>query len=400
MRTSALSPRAERNDQMPISPEREKIQKLFKSFSGVKFSARNRFVRAATWLGCCLATGELTSSAASREIETAAGGAGAVISEFAYVSRDGRAKTTQWGLDRAGAADEVRGLAEAIHKHGAKLIVQICHAGGALLSSYAEEPGVSPSGITPPGCDGGSAEMTAADIRRVRDAFAAAALRVKEGGADGVEIHGAHGYLLAQFLSPLLNRRGDEYGGSAENRIRFTREVCAAVREAVGADFPVWIKISAEEGVCGGYGWETGRLAALAAVAGGADAVEISSGTFYSPALHAPSMVGVSAGESEAPFASYAGDLKKLLRNKADIILTGGLRSLPVIARLLDEGRADMFGLSRPFIAEPDLINRWAEDDARPSVCISCNACRKTARLGNISCPVMRDREEGEWAPL
>ena len=111
-------------------------------------------------------------------------------------------------------------------------------------------------------------------------------------------------------------------------------------------------------------------------------------------------MVGVSAGESEAPFAPYARELRREAPDGALVVLTGGLRSLPVIAELLDEGCADMFGLSRPFIAEPDLVNRWAEDDARPSACVSCNACLKTASRGHVNCPVMRDREEGEWAPL
>lgn len=381
--------------------EREKIHRLFKSFSRGKFSAHNRFVRAATWLGCCAhETGELTPAAVSRAAEAAAGGAGTVISEFAYVSREGRAATRQWGLDCDRSVSEVRRLADAVHTRGSKLIVQICHAGGALNSAFAETAGLSPSGVPLPGCDVESRAMTADDIARVRREFAAAALRAKEGGADGVEIHGAHGFLLTQFLSPIFNRRTDEYGGNDENRARFIRELCAAVRAAVGEDFRLWIKISAAEGVVDGYGWDAGKLAALGALESGADAVEISSGTSYSGAVHAPSMVGVSAGESEAPFAPYARELRRLAPDNSLVVLTGGLRSLPVIAGLLDEGCADLFGLSRPFIAEPDLINRWAEDDARPSACVSCNACLKTASRGHVGCPVMRDREEGEWAPL
>ena len=393
--------RAERNEKMSSISEREKIHKLFKSFERGKFSARNRFVRAATWLGCCShETGELTQAAVSRTAEAAAGGAGTVISEFAYVSREGRAATRQWGLDCDRGIDEVRRLAEAVHAHGSELIVQICHAGGALETAFAEKRGLSPSGLPLPGCGVESAAMTAEDMERVRGEFAAAALRAREGGADGVEIHGAHGFLLTQFLSPLFNKRTDEYGGSAENRVRFTREVCSAVRGAVGEDFSLWIKISATEGVEGGYGWDDGKLAALAAIEGGADGVEISSGTSYSGAVHAPSMVGVSAGESEAPFAPYARELRRLTPEDVLVILTGGLRSLPVIGGLLDDGCADMFGISRPFIAEPDLVNRWAEDDARPSACVSCNACLKTAARGQVNCPIMRDREEGEWAPL
>ena len=120
-------------EKMPSMTEREKIHRLFKDFERGGFAARNRFVRAATWLGCCAhETGELTQAAVSRTAEAAAGGAGTVVSEFAYVSREGRAATRQWGLDCDRGIGEVRRLAEAVHAHGSKLIVQICHAGGAL----------------------------------------------------------------------------------------------------------------------------------------------------------------------------------------------------------------------------------------------------------------------------
>ena len=226
---------------MPSMTEREKIHRLFKDFERGGFAARNRFVRAATWLGCCAhETGELTQAAVSRTAEAAAGGAGTVVSEFAYVSREGRAATRQWGLDCDRSAGEVRRLADAVHERGSKLIVQLCHAGGALNSAFAESAGLSPSGIALPGCDVESRAMTADDMARVRGEFAAAALRAKEGGADGVEIHGAHGFLLTQFLSPIFNKRTDEYGGSAENRARFIRELCADVRAAVREDFQLW----------------------------------------------------------------------------------------------------------------------------------------------------------------
>lgn len=377
------------------------IQELFAPFERGKISSRNRFVRAATWFGnCSHESGELTYAALSHAAQAAAGGAGIVISEFAYTSREGRAATRQWGIDTDRAVGEVRDLAEAVHKRGASLVVQICHAGGALHSSFAQTRGFSPSGAAMPESDVASDAMTKEDIKRIYEEFAASALRAKEGGADGVEIHGAHGFLVTQFLSPLFNRRSDEYGGSAENRARFVRELCAAVRDAVGKDFQLWIKISAEEGTEGGYGWDVGKAASLAAIESGADVVEISSGTSYSSALHAPSMVGVSSGESEAPYAVYSRELRLLAPDDVVIALTGGLRSLPVMARLIDEGATDLLSLSRPFIAEPDLINRWVEDDARPSACVSCNACLRVSGNSVVSCPVMRDREEGDWSPL
>ena len=130
--------------------------------------------------------------------------------------------------------------------------------------------------------------MSEEDIKKVCRDFAAAAKRAKDGGADGVEIHGAHGFLLTQFLSPLINRREDRYGGSFENRLRLTREVYAAVRGAVGADFSVWLKISATEGAEGGYGPDEGTEAALTLLRDGVNVVEVSSGTGYATSEHIP----------------------------------------------------------------------------------------------------------------
>lgn len=378
------------------------IQKLFLPYDNPVFPVRNRFVRSATWMGHCDgATGAMTPAALARQAEAAAGGAGTVISEFAYTSRDGMGAPRQWGLDCSRAVGEVAELAAAVHKSGSKLVVQICHS-GAL--SYRQDgsggPALSPSGISvTPGAD--CIEMTEDDIRAAQEGFAQAALRVKAGGADGVEIHGAHGYLLTQFMSPLFNKRTDAYGGSAENRLRFMRETCAAVRAAVGPGYPVWLKISANEGIEGGYGPDEGTAAALEMIKAGADVIEVSSGAEYSDPKHMPSVVGVSAGESEAPSAEYARAIREKAPKDALVALTGGLRSLQVIAALLQEGCADLFGLSRPFIAEPDLINRWAEEDARPSACFSCNACFRTGSGGGgVTCPIMRDKQEGDWDPL
>lgn len=386
---------------MKETNDRAAIQQLFLPYDNQVFPVKNRFIRAATWLGLCEEkTGAITPAALSRQAETAAGGAGTVISECAYIDRGGMVAPKQWGMDSDSRVEEVRLLADAVHKCGSKLVVQICHAGAM---SYQPQgcgmPQLSPSGVSPMG--GCSAlPMTENDIKNIINRFTAAAVRAKAGGADGVEIHGAHGYLLTQFMSPLFNNRDDKWGGSAENRRRLMREVCAAVRGAVGPGYPLWLKISATEGVGGGYGPDEGTAAALEMIEAGADVIEVSSGAAYSDPKHMPSVVGVSAGDSEAPSAEYAREIREKAPKTALVALTGGLRSLQVIAALMQAGDADLFGLSRPFIAEPDLINRWAEEDSRPSACFSCNACFKTAACGGITCPIMRDKQEGDWDPL
>lgn len=363
----------------------------------MKFTAPNRFVRSATNLAT--ASGGVAGAAeAGRIAELASGGVGTVISGAAYVSPPGRSSTRQWGLHSDERTGDVSLLAGAAHRHGAKFIVQIAHAGGQR--DFADGEALSPSGLPHPGSETPTRALSVGDIAGIREDFAAAALRAKRGGADGVQVHGAHGGLLTQFMSPLLNRRNDRYGGSPENRRRILAEIYAEVRAAVGNDFPIWYKISVSEGIEGGFTEEEGLGAAIALLAAGADGIEVSSGTAYSTAGRIPSMIGVSAGESEAPFRGAAAEIKKQASPEQLIILTGGIRSLAIASGLVSDGVCDLIGMSRPLIAEPDLINRWYEEDSRPSACVSCNACGKNRARGNIDCPVLRDRNEGNWSPL
>ncbi len=381
---------------------KEKTIALFDRFENPSFSARNRFLRSATWLaGADDDTGEISSAEIGRHTEIAAGGAGTIITGSAYVNRNGKSLRRQWGLDTDERISDVAVLADAVQRFDSKLIVQICHAGGQRDAAViGGTRSFSPSGGIHPGRDFGTEPLTQSDILSIRADFAASARRAQKGGADGVEIHGGHGLLLTQFLSPVINRRDDIYGGPLENRMRIFREILSDVREAVGIDFPIWFKISIAEGTAEGYKTEDGLAVAKTLLSDGADGIEVSYGTGYAGAANSPSVIGISAGGTEAPFREYAAELKKYVSSKQIVVLTGGLRSLPVISDLLQRGVCDLFGLSRPFNAEPDLVNRWYEEDPRPSACISCNACLRTAEYGMVYCPVMRDRNEGCWDPL
>jgi 2,4-dienoyl-CoA reductase-like NADH-dependent reductase (Old Yellow Enzyme family) len=380
--------------------KKQQILALFSAFDNPSLSVKNRFVRSATYMGGADdASGELSEAEIGRCAEVAAGGAGTIISGMAYVSPEGKSAERQWGLHCDARTADVRRLADSVHKFGSRLVVQLCHAGG---QKYFDDRArtLTPSGLRHPGSHLETEAMKAEDFEKVREDFTAAALRAQEGGADAVELHGGHGYLFTQFLSPALNKRTDEYGGSLENRARLFREVLSGVKKAVGPKFPVWFKFSAEEGTPDGYGSEEGLALAKLLLADGADGAEVSSGAPYASGGRISSIVGVSAGESEAPFRAYARELKKSAGTGQLVILTGGLRSLEVMSDLLRNGYCDLFGLSRPFNCEPDLVNRWAEDDSRPSACVSCNACFSTLRSGLLDCPVMRERNEGEWDPM
>ena len=318
----------------------EAIHSLFNKFELPRFKAKNRFVRSATWLGGADDnTGELSLSEIKRLSEVSAGGAGTLITGLAFVSPEGKSFRREWGLHTDERISDVAKLSEAVHGFGSNLIVQLCHGGGQREAAVAEgSVSFSPSGGKHPACNFATQPLSRDDIRKVTDDFAAAALRAKKGGADGVEIHGGHGFLLTQFLSPSINRREDQYGGTFENRSRIFFEILDKVREATGKDISIWFKISIAEGTEGGYGAEEGKALSIALLKKGADGIDVSSGTSYSGALNLPTILGVSAGESEAPFKEYSKEIKKFTSEGQLVILTGGLRSLPVMAGLIGNG--------------------------------------------------------------
>ncbi len=189
------------------------------------------------------ATGEISFAEIKRLTEIAAGGAGTLITGLAYISPEGKSLNGQWGLHTDDRIKDVARLTESAHNFGSNLIVQICHGGGQREASVARRSkSFSPSGGIHPGCDFTTDPLSKDGIRKITEDFAAAALRAKKGGADGVEIHAGHGFLLTQFLSPSINKRDDEYGGSLENRSRIFYEILASVRQAVGDGFNILVQ--------------------------------------------------------------------------------------------------------------------------------------------------------------
>ena len=353
--------------------EKVAVRKLFMPWQCGNMTLKNRFFRAATWLAACGQKGHATEVSASRQLEVAQGGASLVISEYAAVEEASLLSPGMWGLFDESEIAPLKSLTDKIHEAGSHFFVQLVHLGN--IETTTEE-----------------------DIERIIKAFARAAVIAKDGGADGVEIHAAHGFLLNQFMSPILNKRNDNWGGDEARRLNITKAVFKAIRSAVGDSYPVWAKFSIGEGVEGGYTEEDGVRMALNLLDEGLDGIEISCGSARSIKSKRPCMVGVTQA-TEAPWSKWAKQIKQARPDKT-VILTGGLRTLKILAKLFEDGVCDAFSLSRPFICESDLVNRWAEDDDRPSACISCNACFKTAKDGAIYCPVMKDKIEGNWDAL
>jgi 2,4-dienoyl-CoA reductase-like NADH-dependent reductase (Old Yellow Enzyme family) len=239
-------------------------------------------------------------------------------------------------------------MLDKIHEHGSAMFAQIGYAGRQFSTAAGQRPVFAPSPI--PWHPGGEVprEMTASDIARFVKAFANTAERVRECGFDGVEIHGAHGYFLHEFLSPLSNHRTDDYGGSLENRARIVLEVLRAVRDAVGTDYVVGIRLSGAEFVEGGLTLdEQVKVAASLKSTGELDYVNVSAGAYASmerivPPMYMPQGVHVHLAKA---IKEAVGD--------TPVIATGRIYEPQFAEQVLSEGAADMVGMLRAMIADP-----------------------------------------------
>jgi 2,4-dienoyl-CoA reductase-like NADH-dependent reductase (Old Yellow Enzyme family) len=222
--------------------------------------------------------------------------------------------------------------------------------------------------------------MTLEQIRRTIEDFGQGAIRAKEAGFDGVQIHAAHGYLLSQFLSPFFNRREDEYGGSIVNRARIVLEVLRRIREGVGERFPVLIKLNSQDFMEKGLSVEEMVEVAAMLRGEGIDAIELSGGAHHSGKFM-PLRIGcLELPEDEVYYGYEALRYKEKIR--VPLMLVGGIRSYQVAEKIIREGLTDYVSLSRPVIREPDLINRWKSGDLRKALCKSDNRCLLSALEG------------------
>src|SRR5208337_221544 len=356
-------------------------------------SLENRFVRSATWEGMATTDGVCTNRLSDEMVKLAEGGVGLIITGLSYVSREGQAGPWQMGIHEDATLPGLTQMTDAVHRCGGKICIQLAHAGA--------QGAVQLSGMDAIGPSGGKAlcrEMSKEDIDRVVRAFGSAAARAKRCGFDAVELHGAHGYLLSQFLSPLANRRTDEYGGALSNRGRMTLEVLRNVRHAVGPNYPVLIKVNAEDFSEGGFSVEDMLELSALLEKEGIDAIEMSGGTGSEASKYKPVRLGTVSKESEAYYREAARRFKQSVR--VPLILVGGIRSLDVAERLVAEGTADYIALSRPLICEPDLVRRWKNGDTTKSACISDNRCFKPIMSGEgIRCLLGEESTKSAKAP-
>lgn len=308
-------------------------------------TAGNHFIRSATFEGKATEEGYPTDAVKKIYEDLGRAKVGTIITSYTYITDYEQPRAHQLGIYKDEMIPAYRELTAAVHELGSRIVMQIVH-GSSWSQGYPETARIlGPSGGMHPESGLVSHEMTKEEIQEVIRLFAAAAGRVKAAGFDGVQIHCAHGYLLAQFISPLFNHRTDEYGGSTENRFRIVREVYDAVRREVGADYPVWIKMNSSDECPDGltndeFIWMAEELSKA-----GMDAIEVS---------------GEKWNTHRAAERAYYKEAAAALAERIDspVILTGGLREYDDLKRICENSRILLFGFSRPFMTNPDFMKQ------------------------------------------
>lgn len=305
--------------------------------------------------------------------ERAAGGTGLIITEYTYINdRNSRGSPNEMGFYDRSFIPKLRRLTERIHRHGTAVFAQLVHAGGKALSDFNREESVAPSSVDYLGIK--PRELTGGEIHEIEEDFVKAAKIARDSRFDGVEIHGAHGYLVQEFISPALNARTDAYGGSFQNRIRFANEIVESVKEEI--DFPVGIRLSLYEDDPDGYGPEYGLK--VAESLGRIDYVHFSAGRFSPPG-------------SSASFYEPSVHIARRLPRKPSVktMIVGSVRNRADVMEVL--GRADFVSVGRALLADPYFPAKVMEDNTAIRPCIRCNQGCRDLSLGEVRCTVNPD---------
>lgn len=322
-----------------------------------KIWLKNRLVMPPMASGKGTEEGQVTADILSYyDGKTKGGHIGLVIVEHGYVSKEGKASANQLSYSKDEDVKGLRELTKLIHENGSLAFAQLSHAGSATTKGITGMEQLSASSLDYPRFNALSSKnglslpkaraMGEEDIRKVIDDFKSAARRAKEAGFDGVEIHSAHGYLLNQFYSPLSNKRDDEYGGPLMNRLRLHLEIIKAIKEEVGNDYPIAVRLGADDFQAGGTTIHDSVEAARIFEKEGLALLDVSGGFsgYLNPLSKEP---------------GYFKELTKALREAVSlpVILTGGITKREEAERLLEGGKADLIGVGRAILKDDD----WAK---------------------------------------
>lgn len=352
---------------------------LFTPVNLGSFQVKNRFVRSATQDFLGNPDGTISDQEIQLYKSLAANHVGMIITAHSYVQHPfGKASINQNAIYDDTFIEGYRKLANEVHNFGTKLVLQASHAGRQTLPNSGFIP-VAPSAVPEQTTHLVPRELNETEINQIIDDFVYAMVRAKEAGCDGVQLHIAHGYLLAQFISPLTNRRSDKWGGSIRNRTRILSEIILRARPLLG-DFPILVKLNTTDGYEGSQYLEMSDVLYTAKLLQslGVVAIEVSGGIRDTP--HVMSQPCINSIEKEGYFLIAAKAIKQSIN--IPVILVGGLRSLSVMEEIVSIHKIDMVALSRPFICEVDLLQCFLNGRSKSS-CKSCNKCNKQSSCVN-----------------
>jgi 2,4-dienoyl-CoA reductase-like NADH-dependent reductase (Old Yellow Enzyme family) len=315
---------------------------LFEPFTHRGRTFRNRIVFPPIAQDLCSPEGEVTRKLLDHYVARAVGGAGLVMLEHSYVERRGRYSTRQTGLHHDGLVYGLRRVVDAVHDAGAPIGIQLAHAGARACAADNHEPAVGPSAVAQPGGEPAPRALLATEIAELCARFVAAARRALAARFDVIEIHGAHGFLLSEFLSPVTNQRTDRHGGDLPGRVRLACEVVAAVRAVIG-ETPLWFRLGADDRLAGGLTLAEGAQAGQALAAAGVDVLDVSGG-----------LCGSRPRDLPGPgYFAYAARAVKAVAG-VPVVAVGGINDPRDADRLIREGACDLVAVGRAILADAE----------------------------------------------
>lgn len=378
---------------------------LFDKTTVSGFEVANRIFRSATHDGLADADGAPSDKLVAKYEHLAKSGVGCIITGYAAVSRNGVSPYPRMmKIFDDGVIEKYKELTDAVHRHGVPAVLQIAHCGRQTSSKAIGLPKVAPSNVLHAFYPDKAKVLTDNEIHAIIGDFVSASVRAEKAGFDAVQLHGGHGYLLHDFLSPYGNRRKDNWGGSLENRCRIVELIIKGIKEKT--NLPVWIKISAEDNRKGGMRIDSSVEICKRLENAGCDAIEVSCGTvqdgmntmrsklmpmdavfkYREPCASFPKLLNKIALpaanlvnpliKQPSPLENFNVENAAIIKKSVSIpvIAVGGIHKVSDMQNILSDGKADFVSMCRPFICEPDLASKLKNGQSEAK-CIMCNYC-------------------------
>lgn len=401
---------------MKVTMNKSTNNKIFEPTVLAGITMKNRIIRSATHEGMADERGCPTEQLKKKYVQLAKGEVGAIITGYAGIQQNGKSPLYRMlMIDSDHCIDAYKDVVDAVHEYNTPIILQIAHCGRQTRSKITGETPVAPSAIR----DKFYSEevpkaLTEAEIEKMINNFVNAIERAKKAGFDGVQLHVAHGYLLAEFLSPYMNRRKDKWGGSTENRFRILGEIYEKARNTVG-NYPIFVKLNTHDGRKKGMRIKEAVNSAKLLEQSGCSAIEVSCGvvedgfyTFRGPKIPSDAVFTYNFKFKKIP--SFIRNVIKPLANivmppvkpltnynvnaaqaikahvSIPVIVVGGIHSLKDISDIIENKKADFVSMSRPFIIEPNIVKKFKAGKQDVSQCSMCNYCGIAIEEKSLKC--------------